>query len=87
MEDTKNIVEICKNILCTKAKYFYDKFYSNNLIIKFPPGTWQEVINSDDIKYAGSGKHMNRSAINSDGNNSSSISLSAISISFFKKIG
>ena len=69
------------------VKNFDDKFYSNNLNIKFPPGTWQEVINSDDIKYAGSGKHMNRSAINSDGNNSSSISLSANSISFFKKVG
>lgn len=34
MEDTKNIVEICKNILCTKAKYFYDEFYSNKSLKK-----------------------------------------------------
>lgn len=69
------------------VKNFDDKFYGNNLNIKFPSGIWQEVINSDDSKYAGSGKYMNQTTINSDGYNSSSISLSANSISFFKKIG
>ena len=68
------------------VKNFDDKFYGDNLDLKFPPGAWIEVINSDDSKYAGSGNHMNRSLINSDGNNLSSISLSANSIVFFKKI-
>lgn len=34
MVDIKNIVEICRNILCAKAKYFYDQFYSDKSLDK-----------------------------------------------------
>lgn len=57
-----------------------DRYY-----ILFPKGTWQEIINTDDVKYKGSG-YTNKQLIVSDGNNPAPINLSSRSTLIFKKI-
>ena len=57
--------------------------YYKNYGILFPKGTWQEVLNSDDSKYFGSGKYHNSGILTEKYNY---ISIPAYSIIFFKRI-
>ncbi len=55
--------------------------------VRFPEGRWEEVINSDDKQYAGSGNYTNSARqINSDGHNKNNIRLASSNVSIWKKI-
>ena len=53
--------------------------------IRFPKGTWVEVINTDNARYGGS-DNINHNIIISDGHKNSAINLSAKSTLIFKRI-
>lgn len=72
-----------KNNEIFSVSNFSKQSYYKNYGILFPKGTWQEILNSDDVKYAGSGKYHNSELINEKYNY---ISIPAYSIIFFKKI-
>ncbi|MBR2069736.1 MAG: alpha amylase C-terminal domain-containing protein [Candidatus Gastranaerophilales bacterium] len=57
-----------------------DRYY-----IKFPKGTWVEVLNTDNKKYGGVG-YINKKPIVADGENNTPINLGRYSTAIFKKI-
>jgi len=65
----------------------FDGFsYDNDYNITFPEGQWEEILNSNSTKYAGSGQFKNKSIIISDGSNKNNISLPGYSMLIFEKI-
>jgi 1,4-alpha-glucan branching enzyme len=64
----------------------YPRNDADSYYIKFPKGSWMEVINTDDKKYGGSG-YANSNIINSDGENNVPINLAKYSTAIFKKVG
>lgn len=64
----------------------YPRKDAGEYFIKFPKGTWVEVINTDNVRYGGSG-NTNQNIIISDGHNNTPIKLSAKSTLMFKRIG
>lgn len=69
------------------APYNYPRDNADEYYIKFPKGKWVEILNTDDRKYGGSGRFMNSSTIDSDGNINSSIKMAGESTLIFKKVG
>lgn len=65
--------------------YREDKY--NEYYLKFPKGKWVEVLNTDDIKYGGDGRHKNTEVISSDGNINKPINLAGYSTICFKRVG
>lgn len=62
---------------------FSKQAYYKNYGILFPKGKWQEILNSDDIKYFGSGKYHNTECTKEPYNY---ISIPAFGILFFKRV-
>lgn len=62
---------------------FSKQAYYKNYGILFPKGQWKEILNSDDIKYYGSGKYHN---IENTREPYNYISLPAYGIIFFKRV-
>ena len=62
---------------------FSKQSYYKNYGILFPKGIWKEVLNSDDVKYSGSGKYHNTEL---GAESYKYISIPAYSILFFKRI-
>ncbi len=65
----------------------YPRRNAADYYIQFPPGKWEEIINTDDKKYGGTGDYMNVYKINSDGKSNSPIKIAGESTVIFKKIG
>lgn len=65
---------------------FNDCSYNGNYGIKLPEGEWQEIINSNDTKYGGTGNQMNNSTIKTNGQHNVDISIPENSIVIFKKV-
>ena len=63
----------------------YPSYDSESYYIEFPKGDWIEILNTDDIKYFGSG-NINERIIKSDGKRKYPINLSAKTTAIFKKI-
>ncbi|MCD7879790.1 MAG: alpha amylase C-terminal domain-containing protein [Candidatus Gastranaerophilales bacterium] len=64
----------------------YPRSDAANYYIKFPEGKWQEILNTDDTKYGGSGNFQNTEIIESDGIENQSIKLAGNSTVLFKRI-
>ena len=54
--------------------------------IHFPKGRWQEILNTDDIKYAGSGDYQNPNIISNRKKNTSPIKIAANTTIIFKRV-
>lgn len=80
----KNENEIYTITNFSDVNYREDKY--NEYYIKFPKGTWVEVLNTNDKKYGGDGRHMNEKPIVSDGNANQPINLSKYSTIYFKRV-
>jgi len=68
---------------------FYDNSYrsGNAYGIKFPEGKWQEVLSSDERKYAGEGRYTNSGrTVTSDGKFNSRINLGGSGVSVWKRV-
>lgn len=63
---------------------FSGKSYLNNYGILFPKGKWEEVLNSDNIMYAGTGEFINNEVVQEP---YKYISLPAYGIVFFRRVG
>ncbi len=64
----------------------YRESKDNEYYIKFPKGTWVEVLNTNDSKYGGDDRHKNTEPINGDGCTNRPINLSRYSTIYFKRI-
>lgn len=64
---------------------FKDTPYLNNYALTMPQGKWKEVINSNDVKYAGDGQYMNKGRIVS-GSETKSISIPRNALLIFEKV-
>ncbi len=60
------------------ASYYY---------IKFPKGTWVEILNTDSKKYGGSGDYKNIYTLDSNGDNLIPVKMAGQSVLMFKRIG
>lgn len=58
-----------------------DKYYIN-----FPEGKWVEILNTNDDKYGGDGKHTNNKPLVRDENNQCPINLGRYSTVIFKRV-
>ena len=67
------------------SDYKYPREDADRYYIKFPKGEWEEIINTDDEKYKGSG-YVNKSHIYGDGVNNKPINLSNRATLIFKKV-
>ncbi len=65
------------------SDFSYDKDYE----IQFPEGKWKEVINTENSKYGGQSKFLNEKTVESDGKESSKISLGGYSTLIFERVG
>lgn len=67
---------------------FEDISYLNNCSINFPKGIWQEILNSNDVKYVNgnNGEFLNKNNIYAQECRCRCISLAPYGIVFFKKI-
>lgn len=54
--------------------------------INFPPGMWEEIINTDDKKYGGANNFLNKEIIDCNGKTQKTIKLASDSAIMFKKI-
>ena len=68
-----------------ETNYREDK--ENEYYIKLPKGEWVEILNTNDKKYGGDGRHMNTKVISSDGAVDKPINISKYSTVYFKRIG
>lgn len=64
---------------------FANNSYYQNYSIKVPKGEWEEISTTDDSKYGGEDKFLNKT-IFSDGNNQINLSIPSYGMIFFKKI-
>lgn len=55
--------------------------------IKFPPGQWIEVLNTDNAKYGGSDNTNKKTIINGNGRDNQPICISGHSTAIFKRVG
>ncbi len=62
---------------------FSNNSYKNYQKITFPTGEWQEILNTDDIKYMGSTNHHNNEVLTEK---NSIISIPSYGVIYFKKI-
>ena len=60
------------------ASYYY---------IKFPKGTWVEILNTDSKKYGGSGDYKNIYTLESNGDNLVPVKMAGQSTLMFKRVG
>ncbi len=83
ISDTHGI--FCKKIYneIVSVSNFSNVNYDKNYGILFPKGQWKEIMNSDNIKYAGEGKYLNG---NLSDEQYKYISLPAYGIIFFERI-
>lgn len=70
----------------------YPDIFSEKYYMPFPEGRWIEVLNTDDTKYGGKGKYLNKSEIFAgvgldDNNIKLPVSLGSFSTVYFKRIG
>ena len=69
-----------------ETNYREDK--DNEYWIKFPKGRWVEVLNTDDEKYGGTSRHLNKDEIiHGDGSTNRAINLAGYSTICFKRVG
>lgn len=69
-----------------ETNYREDK--DNEYGITFPSGRWEEILNTDDTKYGGTGRHMNQNEIiHGDGHTNKPINLAGNSTIYFKRVG
>ncbi len=64
---------------------FSEKSYPYNYRILMPKGTWQQISNTDDLKYGGKGNFMN-DIIESDGINHIDVAIPEFGMVYFKKV-
>ncbi len=83
MRDFENGNEIFTIANFSDMKYPRDD--ADRYYINFPEGTWQEAINTDDVKYKGEG-YTNKQTITSDGQTPIPLNLSNRTTIIFKKI-
>lgn len=81
-EETNNDIYSITNFLDAE----YPRADAADYYIKFPKGTWIEVLNTDDKKYGGSGNFVNQRVIYSNGNDNLPVKLASQSTAIFKKI-
>lgn len=60
--------------------------YDKNYGIDFPKGKWEEIINTNDKKFGGDGKCLNKNKINASEKHAQTISIPKASTVIFKKI-
>ncbi len=66
----------------------YREEKDNEYWIKFPKGRWVEVLNTDDEKYGGSARHLNKDeVIHGDGSTNRPINMAGYSTICFKRVG
>lgn len=83
--------EMAENEFFIITNFKDNNYFSNNNEIIFPEGKWEEVLNTDDTKYDGSGEYLNSGYIfgaNTAGNKNykTGIKLSPHSTVYFKKV-
>ncbi len=85
-KDSKTNNEIFTITNTGETNYREDK--DNEYWVKFPEGRWVEILNTDDEKYGGSGRHKNSDEIiHGDGSSNRPINLAGYSTICFKRVG
>lgn len=69
----------------------YPNIFNENYYMPFPEGKWVEVLNTDDSKYGGDGKYLNRNKIFKGSGlydeNKPFVNFAEFSTVYFKKVG